>query len=402
VYTTRKNFIINKTGDENMDAWKKTVGWGLRKGLTQEQAEDFSNYYANPRGWYSGPESSVALAPIEKIARKLGIKVSEDALSKVVENMAFGEKRGHRIAAMNHWAQRKGVSPQEAKEFAELVENRFYGNPETHRRAALTGWRRQRLAENPLWPPLLPEPYQASLGLAEMEADAPHIVGALLGLGTTGLYAGVGELASKNDWIGTGVGLGMGLAQSEMTRRWFPGIGTTTEAELIKQRAGFARGQRLAVYSVSGIRCVTSLVKMAAGVGTQKGALAQGIDDIGKRIKEGKILDAVRLPFVTGFGFHGLGAAIDEIEWPKLPESFPQLGADWKWPKLGQNWPQLPEGIKKLFEKREKKSEKKEPSPKAGDAPAISAGNKESPAISAGDEVEYPAITQGATEIGLS
>jgi len=416
--------IVNPTGeveDTIMEGYKKMTGWGRRKGLSAEQSEDFADYYCNPRGWYGSPEGSITIAPLEKLARKLGLKTSEAALAQAVENAWYGERRGHRVGALKHWAQRKGLAADEAGEFASYVENHWYGDPEVHRRSAMSGYRRRRMGENPLWKPLLPEPYQASLGLAEMEADAPHIVGALLGLGTTGLYSGLGELATKNDWAGTVFGLGLGLGQSELTRRWMPTIGTSTEAEVIKQRAGFARGQRLAVYSVSGVRCVTSLIKMAAGVGTQKGALGQGLDDITKRIKEGKILDAVKLPFVTGFGFNGLGAAIDEIEWPKLPEGFPQLGADWKWPKLGADWPELPEGMKKLFKKKEGAATPKgrersratigkdipaisagddSPGISAGDSPGISAGD--SPGISAGD-VEYPGITQGnASEVGIS
>lgn len=371
--------IVNPTGrveeESSMETHKKMVGWGERKGLSAEQAEDFADYYMNPRGWYGTSENVISIAPLEKMARKLGLKTSEAALAQAVENAWFGEKRGHRVNALRHWAGRKGLSEEESREFANYVENHWYGEPEFHRSAALMGFRKRRMSENPLWKPLLPEPWQASLGLAEMEADWPHVIGIGIGLPTTLLYAGIGEMASKNDWVGTGTGLVLGLAQSEATRRWFPTMGTSTEAEVIKQRAGLARGQRLAVYSVSGFRCITSIVKMAAGVGTTKGALGQGLDDMVKQIKEGKILDAVKMPWVTGSGMVGLGAAIDKIDWPKI--ELPEI-------KLGQDmhWPELPESLKKHF-----KFAKKAAAPKSGDHPAINAG--EQPAISYGD---HPAI----------
>jgi hypothetical protein len=382
--------IVNTTGEveesDGMDTHKKMGGWAQRKGLSSEQAEDFADYYMNPRGWYGSP--SISLAPLEKMARKMGLKTSEAALSQAVENAWFGEKRGHRVGALRHWAERKGLSDKEASEFANYVENHWYGEPEMHRNAALSGFHKRRMNENPLWKPLLPEPWQSSLGLAEIEADLPHVAGIVVGFPTTLLYSGLGELATKNEWAGTLSGLSFGLIQSEATRRWMPTIGTTTEAEAIKQRAGFARGQRLVVYSVTGFRSITSLVKMAAGVGTTKGAMGQGLDDMMAKIKEGKILDAVKMPWVTGSGMVGLGAAIDELEWPKLdikmPEGFPKLGQGFD---IKERIKALPESMKKHL----KFGKKKAASPKHGDAPAINAGD--APAVSAGDE--YPAINYG-------
>jgi hypothetical protein len=322
------------------------------------------------------------------LAKKLGMKVSEKTLGTAVEDMAMGEKRSHRLAAMNHFAKRRGLKPQEAKEFSEYVENRFYGDPEYQRQAALAGWKKRRLYENPLWTPLVPEPWQSSLGLAEMEADAPHIAGIVVGLPTTILYSGIGELVTRNEWGGTFIGLGAGLIQSEATRRWWPAIGTTTEAEAIKQRAGFARGQRIAVYSVTGFRCATSFIKMAAGVGIAKGALRQGIDDVAKQIREGKLLDAIKIPFVMGSGLRGMG----DIEFPKvdLPEGISGLGSDFSdfWDKakkaigLGEDkgivalvkkhWPRFKAKSKKALPP--KKNAEKAAAPKKGDAPAINAG----------------------------
>jgi hypothetical protein len=141
-------------------------------------------------------------------------------------------------------------------------------------------------------------------------------------------------------------------------------------------------------YSVFGFRSITSLVKLAAGVGTTKGALGQGLDEMMKDIKSGKILDAVKMPWVTGSGMVGLGAAIDKLDLPelKLPEGFPKLGQDVKLPKL-------PENIRKHFKFGKKKAGMKGDAPaiNAGDAPAINAGD-DMPAISFGDA---PAINAG-------
>ena len=40
--------------------------------------------------------------------------------------------------------------------------------------------------------------------------------------------------------------------------------------------------------------CLAILAAVAAGVGTTKSAMGQGLDDITKKIKEGRILDAVK------------------------------------------------------------------------------------------------------------
>lgn len=288
-------------------------GWARRKGLSELEAEDFVNYYQNPKGWYGDPER-YRKAVFENYVNNKGYSVSSDDMEYAVENAWFGEKVGHRITALKKWAKRRGLAPDDAMEFANFVENSFYGDPEMHRRDALMGWKArtesEEAEENPLWTPILPEPYQTYLGVAEMKPNLPTVGGGVLGFFDTALYSGIGEFATRNDWGGTVIGLGGGLATSEVIRRYWPG-----DAEL---RDGIARGQRIGTYTVSIIRVITSIIKSMAGTKKSSGMLGEGLEDIMEKVKEGKIFDAFKIPVVKGLGYdEALGEAF-EMKFPEI------------------------------------------------------------------------------------
>ena len=178
-------------------------------------------------------------------------------------------------------------------------------------------------------------------------------------------------MASRNDWVGNGVGLVGGLLTSEAYRRWLPTL-AEDPMEAAEIRDGVARGQRWGTYGVTGIRVIRSLVLMATG-SKKSSVVGQGLDDLMEKIKEGKIVDAIKMPIIKGLGFdEDFAGALGELD-IKIPE--------------------LPEAIKDLLPKK-KEAEDEE-------GASMDFDQDEEVAISAQDD-ELPGITQEDEEVAIS
>ena len=301
------------------------LGWARRKGLANNEADDFAEYYDNPRGWFGQPERH-RVAALKGWAKRKGMPFK--GMLEAVENAWYGESARHRRAALKGWARRRGLKENESQEFADFVENAWYGDPEGHRRAALIGWKRRRRGmstenpmENILMKPLLPEELQPHLGVAGASFDKPHVGGGVIGLVDTPIYAGIGELASKNEHVGTVIGLGGGLLTSEAFRKYGGEMGEE-----------IARGQRVGTYAITIVRLIVSAIRASAGVSpAPASALGQGLDEVVEALRKGDIVTAIRTPFMTGLGAAdgSLGQAL-EIKFPdfKLPEFLQPTGQD--------------------------------------------------------------------------
>jgi len=278
--------------------------WAKRQGLNSQQAEDFVDYYENPRGWFGEPERA-RTSHLMEWARRKNLEVDEKELTMAIENAWFGESGGRRMGALKKWAKRHGLSDADAEEFAEYVENAWYGDPESHRKAAIKGWRLRRTEENPIFPILpklgVPAEYQEALGISEVRKDWPHAGGILLGLADTSFYSGISEMATGNEWWGTVIGAGLGLGTSEVIRRWYP-------AE--DWRDGLARGQRIGTLGITLFRIVAGGIRAMTtpAEATASGPMGSGLDDVIEKIKQGKIIEAVKIPMMTGLRYDDIGS----------------------------------------------------------------------------------------------
>ena len=298
------------------------VGWAKRRGLNDVDAEDYADYYQNPRGWFGEPERA-DITQLKAFANTLGLQATSEEMIEAVENSWFGEKPSHRISAMSGWANRHGLNSTEARRFAEFVENKWYGDPEAHRRDSMRGWTKRRnnnAEENPwtlsgfkarVYDGIISAPYNEYFGVSDLWKDPSWDggIGITIGVLDSIAYSGIGEMATKSDWAGNFIGLGLGLGTSEGIRRYLPYKGADQ----------IASGQRAATYGVFAFRTITSLIKAMAGTqAVPSGSLSDNLTEIVDNIKSGKIVDAFKMPFMTGIGMNGLKEALPNLDWPEL------------------------------------------------------------------------------------